>query len=65
MAEYENDYTKDDDYMMWELHEIRRKIAAEGIDSEKLRKRTEEVRVKYKIRQATLTIQEPSKEYKH
>ncbi len=28
MAEYENDYTKDDDYMMWELHEVRKKISA-------------------------------------
>lgn len=65
MAEYENDYSKDEDYMMWELHEIRRKIAEEGINLEELRKRTEEIRVKYNIRQATLSIYEPKKEYNH
>ena len=27
MATYKNDYNKNDDYMMWELHEIRHKLS--------------------------------------
>lgn len=63
MAEHKNDYSKEEDYMMWELHEIRKKIAEEGLDLHDLRKRTDVLRTKYSIRQSTLTIKEPGKEY--
>lgn len=29
MGTYKNDYSKDEDYMLWELHEIRHQLANE------------------------------------
>ncbi len=58
-----NDYTPEEDYMMWELHEIRRKMAEEGIDLRKIRKRADKIAKEYGIKEASLKIQEPKKEY--
>jgi hypothetical protein len=29
MGTYRNDYTKEDDYMLWELHEVRHELQQE------------------------------------
>jgi hypothetical protein len=36
MAIYNNDYNKEDDIVMRELHEIRHKMAEEGIDPQQI-----------------------------
>lgn len=37
-----NEYTKEEDYMMWELHQIRKKMAKEGIDVNKVNREAED-----------------------
>ena len=36
MRTYKNDYSKKEDYALWELHEIRNKIAKEKLDPDKI-----------------------------
>jgi hypothetical protein len=36
MAIYNNNYNKEEDFSMWELHEIRHKMSEEGIDPQKV-----------------------------
>ena len=60
-----NDYTPEEDYMMWELHEIRRKMADEGLDFDQIGKRADKIAKQYGIKLATLKVQEPQKEYNH
>jgi hypothetical protein len=36
MQTYKNDYTKKEDYILWELHEIRSKMAKEIVDFDKI-----------------------------
>jgi len=38
MGTYKNDYTKEEDYMMWELHRIRNKIAGKNLTADKINK---------------------------
>jgi len=38
METYDNDYSKEEDFMMWELHNIRKKLSEEGIDTAKINK---------------------------
>lgn len=33
MATYKNDYKKSEDFVLWELHEIRNKMAEKGLSS--------------------------------
>jgi len=50
MATYKNDFTKKEDLMMWDLHEVRNKIASKGITTKKINKRVENFLTKYKLK---------------
>jgi hypothetical protein len=41
METYDNEYTKEENYMMWELHQIREKMAEEGIDVDRINREAE------------------------
>jgi len=45
-----NDYTKEEDYMMWELHEIRKKIAAQNLSAEEINRRGQEALARFRAR---------------
>jgi hypothetical protein len=47
METYNNDYKKEEDLMMWELHEIRRTMADKGIKTDDINKATEGILKKY------------------
>ncbi len=36
MAHYKNDYSKDDDYMMWQLHQTRHFLAKQNITASQI-----------------------------
>lgn len=58
MAQYSNDYTKEDDFMLWQLHEIRHALAEKCFAPEQINAQAQEI-----IRQYNLTnlkiIKEP------
>lgn len=43
METYHNDYSKEDDPMMWKLHEIRHKMALENISPDEMNQRGDAV----------------------
>jgi hypothetical protein len=47
MPTYKNDFTKDDDFALWQLHEIRNKIAAQNSSCEEINKTAESILKKY------------------
>jgi hypothetical protein len=47
METYNDDYTKEEDLMMWELHEIRKAMADKGIKIDDINKDAEEILKKY------------------
>ncbi len=50
MATYKNDYLYEEDPMMWELHEIRNKMAEKEINCDKINKNAEKVLEKYGLK---------------
>lgn len=48
--ETSNDYKKEDDFALWELHMIRHKMAETKIDLKKIRLNTQEIIQKYKLK---------------
>ena len=48
--ETSNDYKKEDDFALWELHTIRHKMAEKKIDLKKIRLNTQEIIQKYKLK---------------
>ena len=59
MAAYKNDYTQDEDYTLWELHEIRRKMASGKIDPIAINKNAEQIIKRYGLK--NLKIMRPKK----
>lgn len=49
METYKNDYTKEEDYMMWELHEIRNKLAEKKLNCDQINSAGEDVIKKYQL----------------
>ena len=49
MAAYKNDYSLKEDPMMYELHEIRNKMASEKLSPEDFRSRAEKLRQEYNL----------------
>ena len=49
MAVYKNDYSKDEDFALWRLHEIRNKMARRGLCSEAINKTARELIRKYRL----------------
>ena len=43
MELYKNDYTKEEDFMLWQLHEIRNKISKQGLSSEQINEHGREI----------------------
>lgn len=48
--ETSNDYKKEDDFALWELHMIRHKMAEKKIDLKKIRLNTQKIIQKYKLK---------------
>ncbi len=48
--EISNDYKKEEDFALWELHIIRHKMAEQKIDLKTMRKSTQEIIAKYKLK---------------
>ena len=61
MAAYKNDYKKEEDEMMWELHEIRKKMAAEKLTAEEINAKTSELLKKYDMEK--LSVNEEDVKY--
>ena len=49
MAVYKNDYSKDEDFALWRLHEIRHKMAGRGLRPEAINKAARELIRKYRL----------------
>ena len=47
METYNNDYTREEDYMMWVLHEIRNKIAGKNLSCNEINSNGEYIVKKY------------------
>jgi hypothetical protein len=60
-----NDYTKEEDYMMWELHEIRKKMAKKKLSVKEINRRGKRIATKYGIPVVRLSVREPQKDYNH
>jgi hypothetical protein len=50
MGIYKNDYNKNEDAMMYELHEIRNKLSKENKNINQINKKAEEIIKKYKLK---------------
>ena len=50
MGTYKNDYNKNQDAMMYELHEIRNKLSKENKNIDQINKKAEEIIKKYKLK---------------
>jgi len=50
MANYKNDYSKEEDPMMWQLHEIRNKIAMKNLSPKDINEMAKEIRKKYNLK---------------
>lgn len=48
--ETSNDYKKEEDFALWELHAIRHKMAKQKIDLRNIRTSTQEIIKKYKLK---------------
>jgi hypothetical protein len=53
MATY-NNYKKEEDYMMWDLHNIRREIASKNFSANDINKNANRILKKYKLRNLKL-----------
>jgi hypothetical protein len=53
MATY-NNYGKDEDYMMWELHKIRKEIASKKLSAKSINENATRILKKYKLRNINL-----------
>ncbi len=60
-----NDYTKEEDYMMWELHEIRKKMAKKKLSVKEINRRGKRIATKYGIPVVRLSVREPQKDFNH
>ena len=49
MAAYKNDYSKDEDFTLWRLHEIRSKMARRGLRASSINKAAREIIRKYRL----------------
>ncbi len=49
MAHYKNDYTKEEDAVLWQLHEIRHQLAEQHQSPEQINKTGLRVMTKYKL----------------
>ena len=49
MGTYKNDYAKKEDTMMWELHEIRYRIAESGHTIEDINQAAKDIAKKYRL----------------
>ncbi|MCX7047919.1 MAG: hypothetical protein NTX50_20840 [Candidatus Sumerlaeota bacterium] len=59
MARYRNEYSKDEDFMMWQLHKIRRQIAALHQTPEQINEAGRQVIAKYGL--TNLKLAQPAK----
>jgi hypothetical protein len=50
MRTYKNDYTKKEDYALWELHEIRNKMAQEKLDPDKINENARKIIKSYQLK---------------
>lgn len=58
MAAYKNDYKKEEDEMMWELHEIKKKMASEKLTAEEINAKTSELLKKYEMEKLLVSEQD-------
>lgn len=49
MAAYKNDYSKEEDVALWQLHEIRHKMAQRGLRSQAINKAAKNLIRKYHL----------------
>lgn len=49
METYKNDYNKNEDYMMYELHEIRNELSKENKNVKSINTKAEDIIKKYKL----------------
>ena len=49
MAHYNNDYTKEEDVMLWQLHEIRHSLAEKQLSPEQINTRAQATITQYNL----------------
>ncbi len=49
MAHYRNDYTKEDDFMLWQLHEIRHVLAEQHCSPDQINERAQDIITQYNL----------------
>ena len=49
MAAYKNDYSKDEDFALWRLHEIRHNLARRGLHPQTINKSARDIIRKYRL----------------
>lgn len=54
MAEYRNEYTKEDDFMLWQLHEIRHILAQQHRSPDQINRHAQEVLAQYNLTNLTI-----------
>lgn len=54
MATYNNDYKKQEDYVLWELHEVRNRISEKKETPEQINNIGESIIKKYKLKNLKL-----------
>jgi hypothetical protein len=57
MQTYKNDYTQKEDYALWELHEIRNKMAKEAVEFTKINKMAGKMISRYGLKNVKLIKQ--------
>lgn len=50
MINYKNDFTKDEDFALWQLHEIRSKLAARKISCDEINNAGQTIIKKYNLK---------------
>lgn len=54
MQTYKNDYTQQEDYALWELHELRNKMANESLEFNKINEDAAQIISRYELKNVKL-----------
>jgi len=55
MRAYKNDFTRDEDFALWQLHETRSKIAAQNSSCDEINKTAESIIKKYSLKKVKIS----------
>lgn len=60
-----DDYTKEEDRMMWELHEVRKKISGQNLSIEEINRRGRLAWARFLARKQRTAVENQGKEHDH